>query len=273
MYRIITITFAFVFAFVLNVHADVLFEMDHVNKSAEERNKSKAAVQGNKLKMDFYEGGNKLENSMIYRGDKDLMIMVDHGDKSYMIMDKKTMNKLSEKLSSAMAQMEEAMKNVPPEQREMMRKMMKDKMPGMGNTRYVEPVLKKSGSGTVNGYKCTKYDVYKGDRKVRQHCITDWSNIKGGEEISSVMLEMSEFTDDMTKTFANSSGPSGSSMQFERNVFNQLKEMNGFPVRTTEYDNGSVESESVFNSSKTTSVDASVFEAPSGYKRQNIEFN
>lgn len=273
MIRIISFNLIFLFLFALNSYGDVQFEMEHMNKGTEERNKSNVLVKGNKMKMDFYRNSGDLENSMIYRGDRDLMIIVDHDDDSYMVMDKETMEKLSDKLNSAMAQMEQAMKNVPPEQREMMKKMMKDKMPNMGNTNYVEPVLKKSGSGNVNGYSCTKYDVYKGNEKVRQHCITNWSNIKGGSEISSVMLEMSEFMDDMTKTFSQNSGPFGSTVQFERNVFNQLKEMNGFPVRTVELDKGSIEAESVFKSSKTTTVDPSVFEAPSGYKRQNIELN
>lgn len=273
MTRILSLNLILIFVFTIVAYGDVTFEMDHIEKSPEEQNKTKAFIKDNRMKMDFYSNGDSPENSMIYRGDKNLMIFVDHGDNSYMVMDKETMQKLSNKLDNAMAQFEDAMKNVPPEQREMMKKMMKDKMPDMGNTNYVEPVLKQSGKASVNGYSCTKYDVYKGKEKVRQHCITNWSNIKGGNEISSVMLEMSDFMDEMTKTFASSSGPFGSSVQFERNVFNQLKEMNGFPVKTVEYEGGKIDSESVFESSSITTLSSSVFEAPSGYKRQNIELN
>ncbi len=273
MVRIIAIQLILVFSLSLNSYGDVMFEMEHSNNGSGEVNRSTVVVKGNKMKMDHYEDSGTPENTMIYRGDRELMIIVDHDDDSYIIMDKKTMKQLSDKLNSAMAQMEQAMKNVPPEHREMMKKMMKDKMPGAGNSDYIDPVLKKTGAGNVNGYSCTKYDVYKGDEKVRQHCITDWGNITGGSEISSVMLEMSEFMDDMTKTFSQNSGPLGSTVQFERNVFNQLKEMNGFPVSTVEFDNGKIEAESVFKSSKITKVDPSVFEAPTGYKRQNIELN
>ena len=272
MFRFLLIQIICIAMFSVSSFGDVLFEMENMNKDNGQHDKTSVEVKNNKMKMDFYKGGNKLENSMIYRGDSDEMIFLDHKDHSYMVMDKETMDKISKKLNSAMAQFEEAMKNVPPEQREMMKKMMKDKMPGMDNTPYVEPVLKKAGSGSVNGYSCTKYDVYKGNEKIRQHCITNWSDIKGGKEISSVMLEMSGFMDEMAKTFSSNSGPMGNTVKFERNVFNQLKEMNGFPVKTIEYDNGKVESESVLKSSTEKTISSSEFEVPQKYKRQNINF-
>jgi len=272
MIRILLIQIICLAIFSANSFGDVLFEMDNVNKDTGQHDKTNVEVKDNKMKMDFYKNGDNLENSMIYRGDANEMIFLNHEDHSYMVMDKETMNKLSKRLNSAMKQFEQAMKKVPPEQREMMKNMMKDKMPNMDNSNYVEPVLKKAGSGNVNGYSCTKYDVYKGSEKIRQHCITNWSGIKGGKEISSVMLEMSGFMDEMAKTFSNNSGPMGNTVKFERNVFNQLKEMNGFPVKTVEYDNGKVESESVLKSSTVKTISSSVFQVPGKYKRQNINF-
>lgn len=272
MIRTVAVSFMILFSITTAGYSDVVFEMSHVYKDQQKNNRTKGFVKGSNIKMDSHDNSDKLENSMIYRGDRDIMIMVDHNDKSYVVMDKQTMEKLSGKLNNAMAQMEEAMKNVPPEQREMMKKMMKDKMPGMSGKNHTEPVLKKSGSGTVNGYSCTKYDIYKGNELIRKHCITSWNNIKGGQEISTVMLEMSQFMDEMTRTFADAAGPFGSSLEFEMNVFNKLKEMNGFPVKSVELDNGKQESESVFKSSQITTVDSAVFDPPSGYNRQNIEF-
>ena len=139
----------------------------------------------------------------------------------------------------------------------------------MQESNYVEPVLKKVGSDNVNGYACTKYDVYKGVEKARQHCVTKWSNIEGGDEIYDVMLEMSDFINKMTKAY--SKGPFGSQVQFERSLFNQLKKLNGFPVHTIDYDNGSVEYVSSFVSSKKVSVDSAKFNPPTGYKKQTMD--
>jgi len=58
------------------------------------------------------------------------------------------MNKLASVMSEAMKQFEEAMKDVTPEKREMMEKIMKGRMSGMGGSERVEPVLKKVGMFT-----------------------------------------------------------------------------------------------------------------------------
>ena len=73
------------------------------------------------------------------------------------------------------------MKDMPPDQKEKMKEMMKQKMPGADGGQYVEPVLKKAGEGKVNGVSCTKYDVFKGDEKVRQHCVARLEQYRGRE--------------------------------------------------------------------------------------------
>ena len=132
-------------------------------------------------------------------------------------------------------------------------------------------LLKRVEVEVFKGLSCTKYDIYKGSTKVRNHCVTKWSNIDGGDEIYGAMTSMSDFFDNMMKAY--SKGPFGSQIQFEKNVFNQLKKLNGFPIYTVNYENGKIEYESTLKSSKKTSVDSAVFNPPSGYKKQTIDFN
>jgi hypothetical protein len=258
------------FPFSQSALAGVIFEMDQKYDGPEELNKITGKVEGNKLRMDFYRNGAE-QGSMIYRGDRKEMITIDHQAKTCFVIDKETMDSLAKQMEQAMAQYEEAMKTVPPEHRKMMEEKFKQHMPGdVGGKSNVEPVIKKAGGGKVNGYSCTKYDVYKGAEKVWQHCVTNWGNIEGGGEMQSVMHEMGDFMDQMTKSFAKSSGPLGSSAKFNRSVFNQLHKLDGFPVQALEFENGVVESESTLKSSKETSVDPTDFEPPVGYRKQSM---
>jgi len=269
MLKLITVSLLTLFV-AANSYADVVFEIDQKEMSPESVNRINGKVKDNNMRMDFMDNGTEMEGSMIYRGDKKEVIIINHDDKSYMIMDQATMNSLASQMEQAMSQMEQAMKDMPPDQREQVKQMMKSKMPGMGGGEYVEPVLKKVGPGEVNGIKCTKYDVYKGDEKVRQHCVASWSSIEGGEEMMTVMLQMADFMDQMTRSFAEKDGMMGSQVQFERNVFNQLRKLNGFPVETIEYEDGTVDAESTLKSSKEESVTAADMEPPAGYTLQKM---
>jgi hypothetical protein len=89
----------------------------------------------------------------------------------------------------------------------------------------------------------------------------------------TVMLRMADFMDQMAKSFSKSGSFVGEQAQFERNVFNQLRQLNGFPIETIEYDEGKVEAESTFKSSEKANVDASDMEPPAGYAQQSTGMN
>ena len=149
MLRIINFLILFVCLFTLNVFADVVFEMEEKGEFTGEIDRTIGSVKGNKIKMDYYTNGNNKESSMIYDGDKKEMITISHTEKAYQIMDEQTISKMASQMNEAMAQMEAAMKDLSPKEREMMKQMMKGRMPDMQESNYVEPVIKKSGSGSV----------------------------------------------------------------------------------------------------------------------------
>lgn len=256
-----------------NAYADVMFEMQQKELNPESVGQIKGKVKDNNLRMDFYENGTELEGSMVFRGDKNEVVIINHDNKTYIIMDEATMKSIAAQIGQAMSQMEAAMKDMPPDQREKMKEMMKQKMPGLGGGEYVEPVLKKAGEGKVNGVSCAKYDVYKGDERIRQHCVADWNSIEGGQEMMAVMLRMADFMDQMAKSFSKAGSLVGDQVQFEKNVFNQLRQLNGFPIETIEYSDGKEEAESTFQSSKKTTVDAADMEPPAGYTKQSTRMN
>jgi hypothetical protein len=266
MMRRVFSSLAIALLFAASAYADVVFEIEQKELNPESTGQIQGKVKGNDLRMDMYEDGGKLDGSMIYKGETKEMIMIDHDDKTFVVLDEATMSALAAQLGQMMSQMEEQLKSLPPDQREQMKQMM-----GMGGGGdYVEPVLKKTGKGEVNGVACEKYDVFKGSEKVREYCVTKWSDIEGGQEMMNLMMQMADSMDKMMKSFSAPGSPMGSQVEFEENVFSQLRELNGFPVETIDYDDGEKESVSTFSSSKKTSVDASEFVPPSDYEKQSM---
>lgn len=263
MRRILS-SFAIALFFTAAAYADVVFEIEQKELNPESTGQIKGKVKGNDLRMDMFEDGGKLDGSMIYKGATKEMIMINHDDKSFVVLDEASMSAIAAQIAQMMSQMEEQMKSLPPDQREQMKQMM-----GMGGD-YVEPVLKKTGKGEVNGISCEKYDVLKGADKIRQYCVTPWSSIEGGQEMMNLMMQMADSMEKMMKSFSAPGNPLGSQLEFEGNVFSQLKQLNGFPVETIDYEEGEMDSVSTFTSSKKVSVDSSEFAPPSDYTKQSM---
>lgn len=271
MFRTILITFTLVSFLKINSYSDVMFIMEYNQTGSDKPEIINVYIKNDLMKMDFLETGSSATASMIFNAQTNEMIALDHSKKSYFVMDKETIKRISGQVNAAILQMEEAMKGMSPEEREMMNKMMKGKMPDfMGQSKYTEPVFKQLGNDMVNGYSCIKYDVFKGDEKTMQYCVTDWSNIKGGDEIKSTMLRMSLFMEELYKSLSSGSNMIASSMEFERNVFTETSKLGGFPIHAVNYYGGAVSGITSFTSSNNSKIDISYFEPPSDYKKQNL---
>ena len=270
MFKSIT---AFMFFILLSAssYGDVIFDMDQKETGSETKGRSEGKVKEENIRLDYYETGDVLDGSMIFRGDRKELIMINHEDKTYMVLDEAAMQALGNKMDQVMAQMQEALKDVPSDKRDMVEKMMKERMPGMAGGEDVEPEIKKVGSGKAGQYSCTKYDVYRGEEKMLQHCVAPWSKIEGGSEMKSAMLAMGDFMDQMAEKFSSSSSFAGPGVQSERNMFKQLRKMDGFPVQTIIYAQNEQVGESNLVSSKVVTVENEAFEPPDGYTLQNID--
>ncbi len=246
--------------------AGVVFEIetkDH-GQSPEE---TTAWVEGKNLKMEIPSSTTGGSGTAIFRGDRREMVVVDHDDKSYMVVDGEMLAGIAGQLGQVMSQMQDALKNVPEGQRAAIEKMMKEKMPPQAKPKRPRDTIAKTGERAKhNGYPCVKYEVSRQGKKVRELWVTDWSNVEGGEEAMEAFKSMAEFFEEMLDAFGDMGNASMSS-----NMFVQLREIDGFPVVTREFDDdGSLESESTLRSSKRRTLDPADFEPPAGYKRRSM---
>src|SRR3954464_4080531 len=73
-------------------------------------------IEAKRMRMEVG-GGQRGGQVVIFDGTRDVMMMIDDANKSYTEMTKADADALGSQVSSAMSQMQEAMKNMPPEQR------------------------------------------------------------------------------------------------------------------------------------------------------------
>lgn len=239
--------------------------------SSEPPQTATASVAGRNLRMAIA-GPRGEANDVIFRGERREMVMVDHGSKTYVVMDEAAIKGLATQVSSAMSQMEEMLKNVPPEQRAMVEQMMTSR--GMGaSAAAAKPSpteLRRTGErATHSGFPCVKYEVLRDGRVIREFWVTEWSNIEGGADARAAFEQMAGLMQEMVSAFSQSSF--GSMISIDEPMFEYMTQISGYPVVTREFSAaGAVENETTLTSATRKAIEAATFEPPAGYARQNI---
>jgi hypothetical protein len=204
------------------------------------------------------------------RGDQGGMIVkgttiyfLDDKRKSYRQMDKAQMQQMAGKANAAMAQMQEKMKNMTPEQRAMMERMMGGQIPGGMNAGKPDVYdTKDTGkSDTVEGRKCQIWQITRNGALIEEVCAVPFSSLPGKENLEKSFKEIAEVFADITKGMPNADA----AVKARTNV-------NGYPVRTRGYDaSGKLRgNETVLTKWAEESLPASTFDIPAGYKQQEM---
>ncbi len=233
--------------------------------------KTKMYADGGMLRVEIESISSAEDGLIIYRGDRNELIVADNERLEYYVIDRETMNQMAEQISSAMKQMDEMMKSLPPDQRAMAKQMMEQQMPGMRSAPDSPSKLQKTGkTDTVNGYDCEYYEVLKQGRKTRDMCVAKWSDIDGGSEAVDAMLGMGNFFESMHDAFSDATG--ASIMGKQQELFAHMRQLGGYPVYARDYDDtGELAGESSLKSSQSKSIDATMFKSPEGYRRVEMK--
>lgn len=227
---------------------------------------SEMKVDGNRMRAD---SGGEDATTMIFLGDSDEMYFIDHKEKTYMVMDRETIEAMGNKMSEAMKQMEEALKNVPPEQREMVERMMKGKMKGTPTSApRSEPEVRSLGqSGSVSGFDCDWKEVTRDNVVELKACVCDWTDLPGGAELRQIGLKMKDFASAIVDSLSTTMGPMG---VLAENPMSSSMALEGFPLITEDFQNGTLSRRSTFKSIEEGTIADDEFIPPSGYKKQDV---
>ena len=164
-------------------------------------------------------------------GGRNRVVMLQKSKNEYMEIDQQAMNQLGQQMQGAMAQMEAAMKNMPPEQRAMMEKMMKGKMPAAQAPAAAATVYTAKGSDTVNGFPCTKYDGERNGAKVSEVCAAAPAQMRLKPSDFQLFDKMREFLSGLQSAMKNLPFAAASANLAERGF-------EGFPVQQVEFSGG-----------------------------------
>ncbi len=259
--------------------AGVVFELETKDHEATPPKSEEMAISAEDhfLKMNISTTGNRQDDEVIFNADRREMVIIDHHRKTYMVMDEEAMEGIAGQVSSAMSQVQEALKNVPEAQRAMVEKMMQERMPKAASkqsTRPQQEVRRTQERANHHGYPCVRYEVLNGDRVVRELWVTDWDNIEGGDEVRKSFTAMADFFSDMLESvgqLAGAAGGTGFVDGMADNMMTVFNEIDGFPVVTKGFeDDGSLADESNLRTAKRQTLDPADFEPPAGYKRQQM---
>lgn len=223
------------------------------------------SIDGDKMAM---RGADPQEvPQMIFRGDLKILYAINPKAKEYVEIDKETFDVIGGQMDEAMKQMEKRLADMPPQQRAMVERMMRQKMPDPTRSALAmgEPMVKQTEERKqIAGYPCRLYEVHVDDQKTREIWVTAWTNIDQGREAFGIFTELEDFFEGLMEAMKNS--PFARSLQ---NPFDQVSKIDGFPVLTREFKDGKATRESLFKSVEVQDLPATAFDPPKGYKKKN----
>ena len=191
------------------------------------------------------------------------IIMIDDKRKTYREMTKEDLKKMAAGAGDMMAKMQEHMKNMTPEQRAQMEKMMGNRIPGgMGTGAPDSWESKNLGTtATVEDRKCQNWNLLRNGVPFQELCVVPYNTLPGKEDFQKVFKEMADAFGDLGKQV-----PGADSSAKARAA------INGYAVRTRQYasDGKFQPTETIMTKWVEESIPASTFEVPAGYAKMEM---
>jgi hypothetical protein len=183
--------------------------------------------------------------------------MINLTQKSYMEVGKAEIDQIS----SMMAQVQEQLKNMPPDQRALVEQMMQGR--GMPGLPAAQPKVnyRQAGSDKVGQWTCTKYEGFASEQKTSEVCTVDPKEFG----LAASDFEAARQLAEMLKTFV----PDLASAAFVNGTPND-QGYSGVPVRRTTFRNGAVDTVSEITEIRRGAIPASAFEVPAGFRKETM---
>lgn len=205
---------------------------------------------------------------MIFDGTKQVLTYIDTNKKTYSELTEADVEKMGAQMSGAMAQLQQAMANMTPEQRAAMESMkgrLGGAMTGMaGMAAPAKIQYHKAGTDTVGKWTCDKYEGFKGTEKTSEVCTVD-------PKVLGFAATDFEVTKQMAAFFKKMIGPLAEQMAKEAFTVGSAEEQgfSGVPVRQTTTVAGRQTVSEITEVSRHTFPD-SVFQVPAGYQKTDM---
>lgn len=201
------------------------------------------------------------ESTMIFRDDT--IYAISHKDKSYVVMDRASIQRMAEQVNPALQMLQEQMKNMTPEQRAQMEKMLGGRVPG--GAEQPQEIKRTSRNDRINGYSCTYVEVREGGVLTEELCVAPSSSIKGSAELIAAASRMTAVMQDIMSTM--------DAPWLQQMVQKQLRHfevLGGIPVLSRSFADGKPRHETTLTRVSSEAVAPAQFEIPAGYTKKDI---
>ena len=199
------------------------------------------------------------KGTVLFDGTKQVIRLVNYDKKTYTEMTKADVDAMGQKMSTVMAQMQEQMKSLPPEQRARMEEMMKSRgMPGAAAPPKI--TYRKVGTDTVGRWTCDRYEGSQDGQKVAELCTVDPTALGFLPEDFEVSRKLAEF-------FKRLVPQNGDNLFRMGKVEDQG--FSGVPVKRV-FSAGSRQSVTEITQVSCEQFPASSFDVPAGFRQQAL---
>jgi len=190
------------------------------------------------------------------------MTMVDHGQRSFTRLTRADIEKLGGAVNAAMAQMEQALANLPPEMRSQVQGMVGGSLPGMGGMPSVQ-VVETGQRGNVAGHACSVYQTRMDGKAINESCMGSLSAL---DALSSADRNVLDGAFTMMQELAEGLAQGPMAQMIDLSTF----QSGMIPLRMTNIENGRRAS-SEFSGIDTSALPADNFAVPAGYREEKLE--
>ena len=200
------------------------------------------------------------EVSVVLDPGNDSMLMLNHADRTFTRMNRADMERMSAGLGAAMAQMEQALANMPPEVRAQMEGSLGGMLGGGAAAVSVNPTGR---NDTVAGHPCVIYRTQMKGETINETCMGAVDAFDGLPSQDRRTLESAMA---MTQRIAESLAKGPLAGMVDLSTF----QPGMLPLRVTDFDGGK-RSTSEFAGIDDAPLPADLFTVPAGYTEQKLE--
>lgn len=202
------------------------------------------------------------KQAVVFDGVKQVMRIINYDRKSYTEMTKGDVDQMGGQMAGAMAQMQEQMKNLPPEQRAQMEAMMRGRgMAGRGAAQAAKTEYRKTGTDKVGKWTCDKYDGYRDNQKIAEVCAVDPAAMGFAPADFAVTRQLAEFFRSLMPQNADSVFAIGSP---------EAQGFSGVPVRRVTFSDGQQQTITELADVTRQTFAPSTFDVPSGFQKEAL---
>jgi hypothetical protein len=204
---------------------------------------------------------NGRKQTIVFDGGAQVFRAIDDDAKTYTEITKADVDRISSQMSGAMAQLQEQLKNMPPEQRARMEAMMQGGRGMIGAMAGPPPEYKKVGSDKVGRWTCDKYEGTKNGEKSSEICTVDPAALGFTAADFAVAQQLADFFSKMM--------PPGMDSLFRMGTGGTAG-FSGIPVRTVSFRNGAPQTVSEMTEVTRQSFADALFAVPAGYQKREM---